>query len=428
MHEAKNTQRSLVRIGYDGRVHKLFRGPQAQQRFDNEAAVLNYLADQDCPFVPRVLEQYPDRLELVLSNCGSRVERVSEEKCREIFARLEPYHVRHDDPFDRNITYRSTDGQFCIIDFEFATILSPVEAAVGPSEATEDQPVMPARRRSLDSPGGELFDAQRIAWSAKSHRGRFRSNNEDYYFAAEITDMGLRWLGVSGEASLEAAEWMFGVSDGMGGERSGEFASRATTTVLASQLPRHAQQTDGAQQDLSLSVLRNTTYAIHDMLLKLGEADSHLYNMGATLTLVWLRGRMAYYVHVGDSRLYHMTPAGSLEQLTADDTYAHSLLRSGKINEREFREHPRRSALMQCLGSGHRYLQPQCGSIPMSRGEKLLLCTDGIIDAHTDRSLCEMLLDPPAKYRSVSPAAALVDSSVAIHGRDNSSAVVLELF
>ena len=43
MHEAKNTARAVVRIGYDGRVHKTFKGPQARERFENEVRVLDFL-------------------------------------------------------------------------------------------------------------------------------------------------------------------------------------------------------------------------------------------------------------------------------------------------------------------------------------------------------------------------------------------------
>ncbi len=123
MLEAKNTQRALVRIGYDGRVHKLFRGPKAEERFTNEARVLRYLEERKCPFVPRLLTDDPERLTLVTSNCGSRVEHIDEARAKELFAELEAYGVRHDDAETRNITYRSSDGRFCLIDFEFATIL-----------------------------------------------------------------------------------------------------------------------------------------------------------------------------------------------------------------------------------------------------------------------------------------------------------------
>lgn len=123
MQEAKNTARALVRIGYDGTVHKTFRAAKAQERFDNELRVLQYLERRECDFVPRVLDYNRDKLELVTTNCGARVQQISEEKLQELFGELEQYGVRHDDPHLRNVTYRASDGRFCIIDFEFATLL-----------------------------------------------------------------------------------------------------------------------------------------------------------------------------------------------------------------------------------------------------------------------------------------------------------------
>lgn len=133
MQEAKNTQRALVRIGYDGRVHKYFRGSNAADRFANEVKVLQVLEERGCDYVPRVLEAHPDELYLVTTNCGAVVERISEAKLKDLFGGLErDYGVRHDDPFTRNVTYRHSDGRFCLIDFELATILdapSPKPAA-----------------------------------------------------------------------------------------------------------------------------------------------------------------------------------------------------------------------------------------------------------------------------------------------------------
>lgn len=123
MEEGKDTRRAWVRIGYDGRVSKIFRGHQARERFENEVKVLRYLEGRNCPFVPRIVECDPSRLLLVTTNCGKRVEHLSGEKKKSLFAELETYGVRHGDAEQRNITYRLSDGRFCIIDFEFATIL-----------------------------------------------------------------------------------------------------------------------------------------------------------------------------------------------------------------------------------------------------------------------------------------------------------------
>ena len=72
-----------------------------------------------------MLEVDPDALKIVTTNCGARVEHLDDARVAELFAELLPYGVRHDDAFMRNVTYRISDGRFCLIDFEFATILEP---------------------------------------------------------------------------------------------------------------------------------------------------------------------------------------------------------------------------------------------------------------------------------------------------------------
>ena len=130
MHEIKDTLRATVRISYDGRVQKTFRGPKAEERFANEVKVLKYLEAKNCPFVPRLLESDPAQLWIVTTSCGSRVDHLDAERTKELFAELLPYGVRHDDAEMRNVTYRPADGRFCLIDFEFATILPDREKPV----------------------------------------------------------------------------------------------------------------------------------------------------------------------------------------------------------------------------------------------------------------------------------------------------------
>ena len=119
----KDTLRATVRVGYDGRVYKQFRGPRAAERFANEVKVLRHLEARGCDFVPRLIAADAEQLKMVTTNCGSRVEHLDEERMQELFAELKPYGVRHDDVDMRNVTYRQRDGRFCLIDFEFATIL-----------------------------------------------------------------------------------------------------------------------------------------------------------------------------------------------------------------------------------------------------------------------------------------------------------------
>lgn len=133
MLKVKDTLRATVHLSFDGRVIKAYHGPGARERFENETRVLRYLEAQGCPFVPRLLEADEANLSIITTNCGQRVERLDDQRRTELFAELEKYGVRHDDPDVRNVTYRFSDGRFCLIDFEFAIILPAASPPAPPS-------------------------------------------------------------------------------------------------------------------------------------------------------------------------------------------------------------------------------------------------------------------------------------------------------
>ncbi|MGE4183291.1 MAG: serine/threonine protein phosphatase, partial [Limisphaerales bacterium] len=117
MLQVKDTLRSTVQVTFDGRVLKTYHGPDAVQRFTNEVRILRYLEERGCGFVPRLLEADSKLPRIITTNCGCRVERLDDERRKELFAELETFGVRHDDPEMRNVTYRHSDGRFCVVDF-----------------------------------------------------------------------------------------------------------------------------------------------------------------------------------------------------------------------------------------------------------------------------------------------------------------------
>ena len=123
MLSVKDTLRATVQLSFDGRVFKTYHGADAQARFAKEVEVLRYLEARGCNFVPKLLEADETRPRIITTQCGTRVDRIDEKRAKELFSELEDYGVRHDDPDPRNITYRNSDGRFCVVDFEFATIL-----------------------------------------------------------------------------------------------------------------------------------------------------------------------------------------------------------------------------------------------------------------------------------------------------------------
>lgn len=423
MLEAKNTQRALVRIGYDGRVHKQFLGPNAQERFENECRVLKHLEVRGCPFVPRLLGSDPQTLEIVTSNCGARVEHMSEERIKERFTELESFGVRHDDAFLRNITYRSSDGRFCIIDFEFSTILDDAKVASGGDLNVGD----------LQSAQIAMESGVSFRWSACSDPGTFRSNNEDRFLGVISNRHGIRYLGKVGSASTADCDTVFAVADGMGGERSGELAGKIATDELTRMLPKAQALNNRILAETYPQILKDLFQSIHRELDRIG-FDVHCRNMGSTFTVVWIHGRLVMYAHIGDTRLYRLVRAEGestyplkMTQISEDHTFVGWLRRTGQINERQARFHPRKNVLSRALGASHQFVEPQIGSFTLTPGERLLLCTDGVIEGLWDHAIRDLVCDMTSLDPSISAAERLVRTAVSESGRDNSTAIIVEL-
>jgi serine/threonine protein phosphatase PrpC len=394
MHEIKDTQRALVRIGYDGRVYKTFRGHQAYARFSNEVRVLRYLESRGCTFVPRLIEVDEPGLKIVTTNCGSRVDQISPERLRELFAELETFGVRHDDPEMRNLTYRNMDGRFCIIDFEFAELIEEIGRISTPD----------------------------LRWSGLTHRGLVRTNNEDTFLALRFDGHEVHYLGKNGEDSSARADFAFAVSDGMGGANSGEFASRITVDKITKLMPRGYRPAAPGPASGSEATLAGLFSAIHYDLLKLGQSYEECRGMGTTLSLCWLTPGWLYFGHIGDSRIYHLPRGGGIIQLSHDHSHVGWLRRQGELSEREARLHPRRNVLHQALGAMHQFIEPQFGTLPCAPGDRFLICSDGLTEGLWDNRLEEIIRQPGA-----GPVAdRLITAALAASGRDNITALVIE--
>jgi protein phosphatase len=261
-----------------------------------------------------------------------------------------------------------------------------------------------------------------LRWSGMTHRGRFRPNNEDAFLALTFDANEVRFLGKIGEGSLDQGDFVFAVSDGMGGAKSGEYASRLAVDQIIKLLPRSyklaAQHMDAGITD----ALEEIFDRVHAEMNRLGRFYEELSGMGATLTLACFTPGWMHFAHVGDSRIYYLPAGEPMIQVTQDHSYVGWLRRSGKLNEREARMHPARNALNQALGAGHQHLEPHLGSVSCQKGDRFLLCTDGVTDGLWDARLAQMV----AKAEDGALATSIVEAAVAESGRDNCTAVVVE--
>jgi protein phosphatase len=254
-----------------------------------------------------------------------------------------------------------------------------------------------------------------------------RKNNEDAFLALAVDGREVRYLGKTGHASLGASDFVFAVSDGMGGAKSGEFASRITVDRITRLFPRAFRLAAAGMGAGFNDLLTELIESIHNDLLKLGYSYEECAGMGATLSLCWLTPQWMYFGHLGDSRIYYLPYDGPMVQVTHDHSHVGWLRRKGQINEREARTHPRRNALQQALGAGHQFIDPHIGAVGHRPGDKFLVCSDGLIEGIWDRQLEEIVRTPAPAGDGRSAAHRLVDEAVQNSGRDNTTAVVFEL-
>ena len=270
-----------------------------------------------------------------------------------------------------------------------------------------------------------------LRWSAYTDIGRLRKNNEDSFLGLSLDAIEVQYLGKIGDASDISKDYVFAVSDGMGGAMAGEFASRIAVEKITKMLPSYLNQlskkmanSDHAPEDDSAhQLLIALFHEIHRALLFLSASYEECCGMGTTLTLCWVRREKLHFAHIGDSRLYHLRKKGGISQISEDDTHAGWLFRQGKMSEYELKNHPCRNLLQKVLGADHQFVTPQVGTVDYCLGDRFLLCSDGVTDGLFDAQLLEILTESTKK----SPAQHLVEEAVERSGRDNATAMVIEV-
>ena len=266
-----------------------------------------------------------------------------------------------------------------------------------------------------------------LRWFGLTDRGKVRANNEDSFLCLQFDAREVRYLGRIGEAPTGTEDFIFAVSDGMGGAKAGEFASRLAVEKITRLMPRAFQHSATGLAAGFEDVLTELYHEINRSLTYLGNSDADCSGMGATLSMCWFTPGWMYFGHIGDSRIYYLpAQGGGIRQITQDDTPVGWLYRNGKLNERQARDHPRRNALQKALGAGHQFVDPQVGAVAYEPGDTFLLCTDGLIDGLYDAQLLEMVRAPQTDAES-NPAQRLVRAAVALAGRDNTTALLVEV-
>lgn len=266
-----------------------------------------------------------------------------------------------------------------------------------------------------------------IKWSGMTHPGRLRKSNQDAFLGLILYENEAHYLGKEDEHELGAHQFVFAVSDGMGGAMAGDFASKLILQSTTKRLPVAIKENDTQSKKARANLLAKMIKEIHGEVLSVARGYDECKGMGGTLSLCWIHSQGISFAHVGDSRIYKIPSGQSIEQVSEDHSEVGRLFRAGKLNERESKTHPRRHILDQCMGGRNHNVTPQIGELTWQKGDHIILCSDGICDGLYDRSIEATVVRPAPNIANLTISERLVKEALFSSGRDNLTSLVIEL-
>lgn len=251
-----------------------------------------------------------------------------------------------------------------------------------------------------------------LSWAVRTDPGLRRASNEDSYCTRE--DLGL-----------------FVVADGMGGHAAGEVASRVAVDTIQTFIA----ETAGADKNrtwpfpfephISLEGNRlKAAFRLANRQIANAMADSaDLRGMATTASAVLAGAHTACVAHVGDSRVYAMAD-GTLRQITDDHSWVEEQVRAGTMTSSAARQHPWRNVVTRALSGGS---DPEIDTVELSphKGERFLLCSDGLSGVVAHETIAEILGDRTASLDAICER--LIAAANEGGGPDNITVLVIQI-
>ncbi len=244
--------------------------------------------------------------------------------------------------------------------------------------------------------------------------GRKRQNNEDAFTIRDLAS-GRKLEDSVADEAIDVLERgvLLALSDGMGGAQAGEVASALVLESLHAAL---ASETKDAIHDQ----LEEAVHRANEKVFEAARTENRK-GMAATLTAMFVRGDEAYLAEVGDSRAY-LLRSGRLRQITRDQSLVQLLVDQGVMSAEEARTSSSRNVILQAVGLSDN-VRVAIARLALRRGDRVLLCSDGVSNAIEDAELLEIVMQRNPRQACETMIALANDRG----GNDNQTAIVAEL-
>jgi PAS domain S-box-containing protein len=247
-----------------------------------------------------------------------------------------------------------------------------------------------------------------MSLSARSHLltdvGRRRQVNEDWCGAYEPANPGLE----------EGYLWV--VADGVGAYGTGEEASRAAGEAILEAYRSSSNPDQVRRLQAAIEAGNRAVWERRRDYVRRGQSRPVM----TTALAAVLAGDLALLANVGDCRAY-LVRGGRITQLTRDHTWVGEQVESGLMTPEQARDHPRGHVITRSLGQ-YETVQMDLFEVVLQAGDRLLLCSDGLIRHLSDDEILRQSTGSPARATRQ-----MVDLANARGGEDNITVAVIEL-
>lgn len=207
------------------------------------------------------------------------------------------------------------------------------------------------------------------------------------------------------------------VCDGMGGERSGEKASKIAIDTVFDKFTEN--YVESMQLPEIKALLLSSISEANSQVFNAARDDYQNYGMGTTCVAAFVTSEKIYLVNAGDSRAYLVYDSG-IKQLTNDHTFVRMLFERGDIEEDEMKSHPQRNMLTKAVGV-EKSITPDYFEINHSENFKLMLCSDGLSGYCSSDEMFKILIENDIEKASEE----LIKLAKSKGGRDNITLAVI---
>lgn len=228
---------------------------------------------------------------------------------------------------------------------------------------------------------------------SRTHIGNVRASNQD-------------------SVLNEEASRLYGVADGMGGHNGGDIASQMAVLMLG----RILESMEPTEENL-----RTGFEQVNMLIFDEQKKDAILSGMGTTLTVLWETKDHILLGHIGDSRAYRMR-SGKIEQLSLDHSVVGEMVRDGLITEEQALQHPYRNVITQAVGTSET-LNPDIKIIEKKKGDKFILCSDGLYEYVSKAEMNELLM----RLSPEDAAEQMIEKALQAGGKDNVTVLIAEV-